>query len=334
MTGGVPTLTESDVFALQKIEGVVNAIPILRANFQVSSAETNWPTTVYASSSEYPESQDRELAEGVIFTDYETYRGGATVAVIGKTVKDKLFPYDSNVLGRDIKIKGIPFKIVGVMKEKGAGMSGDDEDDFILIPVKTFKTRLTANRFPDKVYLIIIKFDSIDNMTMVERRIQTLLELRHRVAIGSDPDFEIMNLTEIVNKIKLIGIILTILLASIASISLVIGSIGIMNMMLTSVTERTREIGVRKAIGATDDNILTQFLMESIFLSLTGGFVGMIVGIVIAKIASYFSGYIVPISAVTVSISIFSALFVGIVSGLFPAIKATKLNTIDALRYN
>ncbi|MDR3289861.1 MAG: ABC transporter permease [Rickettsiales bacterium] len=331
--GGRPTLTIGDMQAVQKIEGVLMATPILRYGFQIVGGQNNWPTNVIGSTPDYFESFDYELEEGVYFTNYDALIGRSPYAVIGKTIKDKLFPFE-NPIGKDIKIKGVPFKVVGLLKEKGAGMGGNDEDDLIIVPLTTFKTRLTSNRFPDRVYLIVVKFDSINNMKMIERRLQALLEVRHKVSLNADPDFEIMNLTEIVNKIKLVGVILTILLASIASISLFVGSIGIMNMMLTSVTERTREIGVRKAIGATDHNILLQFLMESIFISIAGGIFGMIVGIILAKLASFISGYTVPISAITVTVSIFSALFVGVVSGIVPALKATKLNTIDALRYN
>jgi putative ABC transport system permease protein len=329
--GGRPTLTLGDMHEIKKIQGVTNTTPILRSSFQVIGGGNNWPTNVIGTNTEYLIANDFKIDKGTMFSEEDVY-SGSPYAVIGKTIADKLFP-DVDPIGRDLKIHGSPFKVVGVLQEKGAGLGGADEDDTIIVPVKAFKTRLTSNAFPDRVYLIIVNFDDVANMQMIERRIHALLEVRHKIAVNADPDFEVMNLTEIIQKINMIGTILTILLASIASISLFVGSIGIMNMMLTSVTERTREIGVRKAIGATNSNILIQFLMESIFISTMGGVVGMFFGIGLSQLAAYLTGYAVPISVVTVSVSIFSAVFVGIVSGIFPALKATKLNPIDALRY-
>jgi putative ABC transport system permease protein len=329
--GGRPTLTMGDWEAIKKVKNVTSAMPIVRSNFQVVFGSNNWPTSVMGTSPDVLSVNDLEIEKGVMFSERDVYTG-VSHAVIGKTIVDKLFA-DKEPIGSDIRIKGIPFKVIGVLKEKGAGIGGDDEDDIILLPVKSFKARLTTDRFPDRIFAIITTFDDISNMKMVERRVQALIEERHKIGYNKDPDFDIMNLTEIVNKIKFIGVVLTILLASIASISLFVGSIGIMNMMLTSVTERTREIGVRKAIGATDSNILVQFLMEAIFISTLGGIIGMLLGICLSQLVGYGFEYEVPISVITIVISLTSALFVGIVSGIFPALKATKLNVIDALRY-
>jgi putative ABC transport system permease protein len=329
--GGRPTLTLGDMEAIRKIEGVVSTTPMVQSPFQVTGNGNNWPTTIYGTNTDVLISQDLEVANGVMFTERDVF-ANSPVAVIGKTVAEKLF-LEQDPVGRDIKIKGIPFKIIGVLKEKGADFSGNDDDDLIILPVKSFKSRLTTNKFPDRIYLIMITFDDVKQMKMIERRIQVLLEERHKIGGNREPDFEIINLTEILNKINMISLFLTILLTSIASISLVVGSIGIMNMMLTSVVERTREIGVRKALGATNNNILIQFLAEAIFISLMGGLIGMILGLTISQTIGYLIEYEIPISPLTILVSIFSSLFVGVISGVSPAKKAMRLNTIDALRY-
>ena len=322
--GGFPTLTMQDMQAVKKVKNVVNVAPLVASN--------NWNTKVYGTNTEYLPINDAEISKGSMFTERDVY-AGSPFAVIGKTIVDKLFPYGENPLGKDIRIKGIPFKVIGILEEKGADNAGNDRDDIILLPVKAFKSRLTSNRFPDRVSIFFVTFDNAKNMKIVERRIQTLLEIRHKISPEMDPDFEIVNLTEIVQKISMIGLILTILLSSVASISLFVGSIGIMNMMLTSVTERTKEIGIRKAIGAPNKSILFQFLIESILISMIGSLAGMFLGIGLSQLGAHIFNKEVPISVLTIVVSIFAAVFVGVVSGIVPAIKATKLNPIDALRH-
>ncbi|MDR0422978.1 MAG: ABC transporter permease [Rickettsiales bacterium] len=329
--GGRPTLTLSDMESLRGIKGVVSTSPVVQSSYQITGNGNNWPTTVYGTNTDFLISQNYEIAKGSMFTERDVY-ANSSVAVIGNTVAQKIF-LDLDPVGRDIKIKGVPFKVIGVLKGKGAGFGGEDEDDLILLPVKSFKSRLTTNRFPDRIYSIMVTFDDVNQMKMIERRIQSLLEERHKISTNRDPDFEIINLTEILDRINMISLILTILLTSIASISLIVGSIGIMNMMLTSVMERTREIGIRKALGATNNNIVVQFLGEAIFISALGGFLGMILGISISQAVGYLIGYEVPISILTILVSIFSSLFVGVFSGISPAFRAAKLNPIDALRY-
>lgn len=330
--GGLPTLTLEDMKAIKGLKNVVNVAPLVTSRYQVVAGSNNWNTTVNGTNTEYLDIHDYSIEKGIMFSERDVY-SGTPFAVVGKTVVEKLFPYGEEPLGKDIRIKGVPFKIIGVLNEKGADSRGNDQDDVILLPVKSFKTRLTSNRFPDRVSIFFLTFDDAKNMKMVERRIQTLLETRHKIAINADPDFEVINLTEMVQRISMIGLILAILLASVASISLFVGSIGIMNMMLTSVTERTKEIGIRKAIGAPNRSILSQFLIESILISAVGSLLGMIIGIATALTAGHILEKYVPISVLTIVVSIFAAVFVGIVSGIVPAIKATKLNPIDALRY-
>lgn len=330
--GGMPTLTMQDMEAVKNVENVVNVAPLVSSNYQIVSGANNWNTNVYGTNTEYLDIHSFSIAKGNMFTERDVY-SGSPFAVIGQTIVDKLFPYGEEPLGKDIRIKGVPFKIIGVLQEKGADSAGNDQDNIILLPVKSFKSRLTSNAFPDRVAILFLTFDKTENMKIVERRIQTLLEVRHKIPENGDPDFEIVNLTEMVQKISMIGLILTILLASVASISLFVGSIGIMNMMLTSVTERTKEIGIRKAIGAPNKSILFQFLIESILISAIGSLFGMFLGIILSQIGGRIFDKTVPVSIATIVISIFAAVFVGIVSGIAPAIKATKLNPIDALRY-
>ena len=330
--GGRPSLTMQDSEAVKELKNVVNVAPLVTSKYQVVAGGNNWNTTVNGTNPDYLEINDYQIDRGVMFTERDVY-AGTPFAVIGQTIVNKLFPYGEEPLGQDIRIKGVPFKIIGILKEKGADAKGNDQDDVILLPVKAFKSRLTSNRFPDRVAILFVTFDDVKNMKMVERRIQTLLEVRHKIHANMDPDFEVINLTEMVQKISMIGFILAVLLASVASISLFVGSIGIMNMMLTSVTERTKEIGIRKAIGAPNKSILFQFLIESILISAMGSLLGMIIGISTALMAGHILERTVPISIFTVIVSALAAIFVGIVSGIVPAIKATKLNPIDALRY-
>ena len=330
--GGRPSLTMQDSEAVKELKNVVNVAPLVTSKYQVVAGGNNWNTTVNGTNPDYLEINDYQIERGIMFTERDVY-AGTPFAVIGQTIVNKLFPYGEEPLGQDIRIKGVPFKIIGILKEKGADAKGSDQDDIILLPVKAFKSRLTSNRFPDRVAILFVTFDDVKNMKIVERRIQTLLEVRHKIHSNMDPDFEVINLTEMVQKISMIGFILAVLLASVASISLFVGSIGIMNMMLTSVTERTKEIGIRKAIGAPNKSILFQFLIESILISAMGSLLGMIIGIATALTAGHILERTVPISVFTVIVSALAAIFVGIVSGIVPAIKATKLNPIDALRY-
>jgi putative ABC transport system permease protein len=328
--GGKPTLTLSDVEEIRKVRGIVKVAPIIMSNFQVSFAGNNWPTSVIGTNTEMFDIKSSEIKDGTIFSKRDVEMG-SPYAVIGNTIYEKLFS-GKNPIGQDIRIKGIPFKIIGVLKEKGADARGNDQDDVIILPVKSFKSRLTSNKFPNIVQMIVLSFDDPENMKMIEKRLQTLIEIRHKIPINGDLDFEIINLTEMIQKINMIGFILTVLLASIASISLLVGSIGIMNMMLSSVAERIKEIGIRKAIGAPNKSILTQFLLESVLISFAGSFVGMALGIGSSQLGGLFLDKEVPISSITIIISIFAAFFVGMVSGIVPAKKATDLNPIDALR--
>ena len=330
--GTRPTTTYKDYKAIRNVKDVLDAAPMVTVGAQIINGSNNWATTVYGTTPEYFDIDSLELESGMIFTE-EDVEAGTTYAVIGQTIVEELFTEGEEPLGATIRIKNVPFKVIGILKEKGSGMGGSDQDDVIIAPLFAVKRRLTNNRIPDLVFMIMLRATSEETLHKVEKRVQVLLQERHDIREGDDDDFDLMNLKEISDRISNIGVILSVLLASIASISLFVGSIGIMNMMLVSVTERTREIGIRKAIGAKDEDVMMQFLFESILISLVGSFIGMILGIVFGQIGGYVLDKDVPISLFTVLISIFIAVFVGVVSGIVPAMKATRLDPIEALRY-
>jgi putative ABC transport system permease protein len=337
-TGGIhtgrtrSTTTYKDCLAIKKIRNVVNVAPLIRLSATVFFGGNNWRTSIVGTDTDYFIVNADELEKGTFFSE-EDVENGNNFAVIGKTVVDNLFLEGEEPLGSVIRIKNVPYTVIGVLKEKGSAANGSDQDDTIVLPLFSAKRKLTSNKFPDLVAMVIFTADEEKNLPFVESRVETLLRERHNLSETKEDDFDVLNLKEIADKINSIGVILSILLLSIASISLFVGSIGIMNMMLVSVTERTREIGIRKAIGAKEKNILIQFLFESILISLAGSMIGMSLGIILSQVGGHILAKEVPISFITIIISIFIAFAVGIISGIVPAMKATKLDPIDALRY-
>jgi putative ABC transport system permease protein len=327
-----PTTTYQDCLAIKKVRNVSDAAPVVRLSATVFYGGNNWRTNVVGSNTDFFVVNADELEKGTFFSE-EDVENGNNFAVIGKTVVDNLFVEGEDPLGGVIRIKNVPYTIIGILKEKGSAANGSDQDDTIVLPLFSAKRRLTSNKFPDLVSMIIFTSDEEENLPYVESRVEVLLRERHNLSDDKEDDFDVLNLKEIADKINSIGTILSILLSSIASISLFVGSIGIMNMMLVSVTERTREIGIRKAIGAKEKNILIQFLLESILISLAGSLIGMVFGTTLGQIGGYVLDKDVPISFITIVISIVIAFVVGIVSGIVPAMRATKLDPIEALRY-
>ena len=327
-----PTTTYDDYKAISKVKDVKEAAPMITVSAQIIHGSRNWQTRIFGTTPEYLSIDDFEVEQGTSFTE-EDVENGAPYVLIGQTIVEKLFEEGENPIGETIRIKNTPFVVIGILKEKGAGAGGSDQDDLIISPIFAVKRRLTTNRIPNLVYMIMLRATNESVLSRVEKRIEILLQERHQLAEYQDNDFEIMNLKEISEKISKIGVVLSILLASIASISLFVGSIGIMNMMLVSVTERTKEIGIRKAVGAENNNILIQFLFESILISIVGSLIGMSLGIIFSQIGGQIFHKNVPISILTIIISIFIAIVVGVSSGIFPALKATKLDPIDALKY-
>lgn len=337
VTGGVrggrgkPTVTVSDVAALKTLKDVETASYNMGTAVQAVYGSSNYGVSVRGTNPDFLDVNNWEIEDGIMFSDKDV-KAAKPYVVIGQTLVDELFGLQ-NPIGKTIRLKGKPFTVIGTLKAKGDGLMGDDQDNIALMPSTTLRQRLEGSERPDFVGMAFVKAVSEDKMEVVARRVEYMLRTRHRLKDGVKNDFTVRLMTEMVEKVRSVGFILSALLAAIASISLVVGSIGIMNMMLVSVTERTREIGTRKALGAPNTWIMTQFLTESVMISFIGSFIGMIFGVVFSQIGGYIMGYEVPISIWSVIVSVTVAVVVGIVSGLMPALKAMRLNPIDALRY-
>ncbi|MDR2777433.1 MAG: ABC transporter permease [Rickettsiales bacterium] len=328
--GGRLPLKYQDYLAIKELRNVKYSAPFLQVALRAVHGSNNWSTKIVGTTPEYFVVENYELENGTIFSEQDV-TDGMPYIVIGQTIVEKLFDEGENPIGTMIRIKGRPFTVIGTLVGKGGGMG--DPDDVIIAPLFAVKRRLTSNKVQNSIHVIEVIADDEKTLPYVQSRVTALLQERHRIAENEDDDFEIMNLKEIANKVSNIAFILSVLLTSIASISLIVGSIGIMNMMLVSVTERTREIGVRKALGAKNLDIMVQFLLESVLLSMAGSLIGMVLGIIFSQIGGVILHKDVPISVVTIIISIMIAVIVGIVSGMVPAMKATKLDPTEALRY-
>lgn len=328
---GLPSVTVADITALKELKDVEATSFIMPAAVQAVYGSSNYGVSVRGTNPEFIVINNWEIEDGIMFTEKDV-KAAKPYIVIGQTVVDELFGLQ-NPLGKTMRLKGKPFTVIGTLKEKGDGLMGDDQDNVILMPWTTVRQRLEGSERPQYTNIAFVKAASEDKMESVAKRVEYMLRTRHRLKVGAKNDFTIRLMTEMVEKVRSVGFILSALLAVIASISLVVGSIGIMNMMLVSVTERTREIGTRKALGAPNNWIMLQFLAESILISFIGSFIGMIFGVIFSQIGGYILNYEVPISIWSVIVSVTVAVVVGIISGLMPALKAMRLNPIDALRY-
>lgn len=328
---GKPTVTFDEVDALKKLKDVESASFIVSSAAQAVYGSNNYGVSIYGTTPSYLNVGNWEIEQGQMFTEHD-YKSGKPYIVIGQTVVNELFGLQ-NPIGKVIRLKSQPFTVIGVLKEKGDGMMGDDQDNIVLMPATTLRQRIQSYFRHNYASVVFVKAVSEDKMEIVANRVEYELRARHRLKDGVANDFTVRLMTEMVEKVRSIGFILSALLAAIASISLIVGSIGIMNMMLVSVTERTREIGTRKALGAPNKWIMFQFLAESILISFMGSFVGMIVGVIFSQIGGVIFDKDVPISIWSVIISVMVAVIVGVASGLMPALKAMKLDPIEALRY-
>ncbi len=338
-TGGVsmgigsrPTLTLKDTIAIQKSIANIDAVaPASNQSKQLMYGNQNWQSTVYGTTPPYLYIKNYEIDEGRCFS-FEDIKNSAKVAVIGSTVATELFG-DVSPVNKVIRVGNVPFKVLGTLKTKGS-TGPFDQDDLIFIPITTAQKKLFGVSFPGTVGMIVVKGVDGDTLNDVQTDIEELLKTRHNIGKNQVNDFEIRNSAEFQEKMKSTVQTFAILLASIASVSLLVGGIGIMNIMLVSVTERTKEIGIRMAIGARASDIRWQFLIESFMLSIIGGLIGVLTGIIGAKAVEFFSdGMSVSISVFSIILSLGFSGLVGIAFGYYPAYKASLLNPIDALRY-
>ena len=338
-TGGVhmgmgsrPTLTLKDAKAIKKnVRGLEAAAAASSGTQQLTYGNQNWSTTVYGVEPEYLYVKNYEIELGRKFTRDEE-KNGSKVAVLGSTVVSELFG-DVNPINKTIRIGNVPFRVIGILKEKGS-MGPMDQDDLLFIPILTAQKKVFGTEFPGSVKMIVVKCQNADVVSLAEQDITELLIQRHRIGKNQENDFEIRKSAEFQERIKSTTATFSILLFSIASVSLLVGGIGIMNIMLVSVTERTKEIGIRMAIGARASDIRWQFLIESLLLSVIGGIIGVVVGIIGAKSVEMFSTELhISISTFSILLSLGFSGLVGIAFGYYPAHKASLLKPIDALRY-
>ena len=330
--GTQSTMTLGDAEAIQKeCPSVLYVAPVLSGVAQVVYGNQNWSTGITGTTMNMLYVRDWPLSAGRLFTEEEV-RSAAKVCLLGQTVVDNLFG-GINPVGQIIRIKKIPFTVIGILEAKGQDPGGHDQDDTIYVPVTTAQKQLFGTQFPGMIRTIMVKAKSTEDLAAAERQINELLRQRHHIGQKHDDDFTVRNLTQMMQAAEQSTEVMTLLLGAIASVSLLVGGIGIMNIMLVSVTERTREIGIRMAIGAKTWDIRLQFIIEALTLSLIGGVAGIIIGISGSKILSMLAGWTTIVSPFSILLAFGFSGIVGIFFGFYPAYKASLLSPIDALRY-
>ena len=326
--GSMKSLKISDYEAIAKLEGVKAASPMTNGSYVVIYQNKNWTTYVAGVNSNFQDVNNWTMTSGRFFSD-KNVQNRERVAVVGQTVVKNLFA-DEDPVGKEIRVKNIPFRVIGVLKSKGNGTMGNDQDDTVLIPYTTSMERVEGIDYLRRVYVVAKDDEGIDRL---QADIENLLRVRHNIKDTNLDDFNIQNMKSIMETVAQTTGTFTLFLGAVAAISLVVGGIGIMNIMLVSVTERTREIGVRKALGATYSVIVTQFLIEAVVISLMGGFIGIAFGIGASKVIGMVSGMSTVVSVPTIIMSFAFSMAIGLIFGIYPARKAAKLNPIDALHY-
>ena len=326
--GSMKSLKVADYEAIAKLDGVKAASPMTNGTYVVIYQNKNWTTSVSGVNANYLDVNNWSMKSGRFLSD-KNIQNRERVAVVGKTVVKNLFG-DEDPVGAEIRVKNIPFRIIGVLNSKGSGAMGNDQDDMVVIPYTTAMERVEGVDYLRMIYVVGKDENGIDRL---QSDIENLLRVRHGIKDTNLDDFNIQNMNSIMETMEETTGTLTLFLGAVAAISLVVGGIGIMNIMLVSVTERTREIGVRKALGATYSVIVTQFLIEAVVISLMGGIIGIILGIGSSKLIGMASGMSTVISVPTIVMSFAFSMAIGLIFGIYPARKAAKLNPIDALHY-
>jgi len=333
-TGNAQTLTEDDALAIaREIPEVIVSAPITRGGGQIISGNNNWGTTIYAVTPDFFDAREWPLYSGRMFEAGELSSAGKVV-ILGMTVAKQLFG-EVDPVDQMIRIKGVPFTVIGVADKKGQSTQGQDQDDGVFVPLSTGRRRLFGESMGRiaRVGTIAVKVADGQDMKAVEDRIGDLLRQRHRIANGNDDDFTIRNLAEILQTQEAASKVMSLLLAAVASVSLLVGGIGIMNIMLVSVTERTREIGLRMAIGARGQDILEQFLVEAMTLATLGGMAGVLLGFLASWLVGSLTSWPIQLSGLSIVLAVGFSAVIGVFFGYYPARKAAAMQPIAALRY-
>ncbi len=330
-TGSAQTLTTDDANAIGRLATVRETAPMISGGFQLAYGNANWGTLVWGTSPGYFAMRAWDTEEGELFGDTDL-RSASRVAVIGQTVAENLFPEESPI-GKTLRIRNSPFTVIGVLARKGQNLDGRDQDDTVFVPLTTARQQLIRTPFPGSVRMIMVQAVSEQALSEAEAEMTQLLRVRHRIREGQDDDFSIRNMSAVAETAAVAARAMSLMLGAIASVSLLVGGIGIMNIMLVSVTERTREIGIRMALGARRRDILWQFLAEALMICLVGGLVGLAIGVGGAWVAAELASMTVEVTLAAAGVAFGFSAAIGIFFGFYPARKAASMKPVEALRY-